>query len=78
MQPSVGRSKRVRFAEYVFDLGTGDLWRDGTKVLLPYQSFQILRSLLEEPGALVSREALVKKLWPRMYSLTLREALTKP
>jgi eukaryotic-like serine/threonine-protein kinase len=63
MQPSVGRSKRVRFAEYVFDLGTGDLWRDGTKVLLPYQSFQILRSLLEEPGALVSREALVKKLW---------------
>jgi serine/threonine protein kinase/dipeptidyl aminopeptidase/acylaminoacyl peptidase len=55
--------QQVQFADFALDLRTGDLWRDGEKVVLPYQSFQILAALLEQPGDLVTREDLVKSLW---------------
>jgi eukaryotic-like serine/threonine-protein kinase len=54
---------QVQFSEFLLDLRTGELWRDGEKVALPYQAFQILSVLLEHPGQLVTREELVKRLW---------------
>lgn len=55
--------QRVQFADVALDLRTGDLWQDGKRLVLPYQSFQILAALLERPGELVTREDLVKSLW---------------
>jgi DNA-binding winged helix-turn-helix (wHTH) protein len=55
--------QHVQFADFALDLRTGDLWRDGKRLVLPYQSFQILAALLERPGELVTREELVKSLW---------------
>ncbi len=55
--------QQVQFAEFSLDLRTGELWRDGKNLVLAYQSFQILAALLERPGALVTREELVKRLW---------------
>src|SRR5271167_437764 len=55
--------QQVQFAEFALDLRTGELWQDGEKLALPYQSFQILAVLLERPGEMVTREALVKRLW---------------
>ncbi len=55
--------QQVQFAEFALDLRTGELWRDGNRLILPYQSLQILAALLERPGKLVAREELVKRLW---------------
>jgi eukaryotic-like serine/threonine-protein kinase len=54
---------QIKFDEFVLDRRTGELWRNGGKVSLAYQSFQILSALLEHPGQLITREDLVKRLW---------------
>lgn len=54
----------VRFEGYQVDLQTGELRKNGTKVRLSGQPFQILALLLERPGELISREELRTKLWP--------------
>jgi TolB-like protein/DNA-binding winged helix-turn-helix (wHTH) protein/Tfp pilus assembly protein PilF len=57
-------SRFVRFEGYQVDLQTGELRKNGTKVRLSGQPFQILALLLERPGELISREDLRTKLWP--------------
>jgi Tol biopolymer transport system component/DNA-binding winged helix-turn-helix (wHTH) protein len=54
----------LRFADFVLDLRTEELWRDGRRVRLPRQSFQVLAILARAPGQLVTREALQATLWP--------------
>ncbi len=54
---------QVEFSEFRLDLRSGDLWRNGERVALQHQSFQILSALLRQPGQLVTREELVKQLW---------------
>jgi Tol biopolymer transport system component/DNA-binding winged helix-turn-helix (wHTH) protein len=55
---------RVAFDVFVADLRTGELFREGQRVVLPNQSFVALAALLERPGELVSREELRARLWP--------------
>jgi Tol biopolymer transport system component/DNA-binding winged helix-turn-helix (wHTH) protein len=55
---------RIRFGAFEADLRSGELFRDGRRVALPNQSFLALSALLEQPGQLVSREALRARLWP--------------
>ena len=57
-------SQTVHFADYVLDLQTAELRRKGHKTILQDQPFHILTTLLESPGQLVTREELIKKLWP--------------
>ncbi|HKN75066.1 MAG TPA: winged helix-turn-helix domain-containing protein [Candidatus Acidoferrum sp.] len=58
-------SKRiVRFAEFELDLRAGELRTNGHHVILPEKPFQILAALLERPGEMVTRDELVKRLWP--------------
>jgi TolB-like protein/DNA-binding winged helix-turn-helix (wHTH) protein/Tfp pilus assembly protein PilF len=54
----------VRFGEYEAHLRSRELRRDGATVRLPDQSFEVLAMLLEQPGALVAREDLRKRMWP--------------
>ncbi len=54
----------VRFEGYQVDLQTGELRKNGTKVRLSGQPFQILALLLEKPGELITREELRSRLWP--------------
>ncbi len=56
--------KVVRFGTYEVDLRSGELRKNGLKVRLTGQPFQILTILLERPGELVPREELQKRLWP--------------
>src|SRR5678816_4341727 len=42
----------------------GELRKNGLKVRLQEQPFQILTLLLEQPGEVVSREELRNRLWP--------------
>src|SRR5215469_2728069 len=56
-------SRTLRFGLFEVDLRAAELKKRGTKVNLQEQPFQILASLLEHPGELVSREELRHKLW---------------
>src|SRR2546422_360091 len=54
----------IRFGIFEVDLQAGELRRQGYKVKLQDQPFQVLVMLLERPGEVVTREELQKKLWP--------------
>jgi DNA-binding winged helix-turn-helix (wHTH) protein len=54
----------ARFGPFELDLAAGDLQRNGRKVRLPEQQFQILKMLLLRQGQMVSREEIRKRLWP--------------
>ena len=54
----------VRFEDYQADLQTGELRKNGKKIRLSGQPFQILALLLEKPGELITREELRARLWP--------------
>ena len=56
--------KIVRFAVFEVDLAAGELHRNGARVRLQEQPFQILAYLLDRPGEVVTREELREKLWP--------------
>ena len=58
-------SRRLRFGVFEVDLRTGELTRRGVRVRLQQQPFQVLTSLVERPGELVTREELRDKLWGR-------------
>ncbi len=54
----------VRFGVYEVDLRSGELRKNGLKLKLSGQPFQVLAMLLERPGEMVSREEIQKRLWP--------------
>jgi Tol biopolymer transport system component/DNA-binding winged helix-turn-helix (wHTH) protein len=57
-------SSTRRFGVYELDLRAGELRRNGIKVKLQEQPFQVLTELLERPGQVVTREELRNRLWP--------------
>jgi len=54
----------MRFGTYEVDLRLGELRKNGKRVKLTGQPFQILVILLEHSGDLVTREQLQQRLWP--------------
>jgi PAS domain S-box-containing protein len=54
----------LRFGVFELDVRTGELRKQGLKIKLQNQPLQILTTLLENPGELVTREELQKKIWP--------------
>jgi TolB-like protein/DNA-binding winged helix-turn-helix (wHTH) protein len=54
---------RKRFGTFELDIETGELRRNGVKLKLQDKPFQMLAMLLEQPGEVVSREALRERLW---------------
>jgi len=55
--------QRVRFGPFEADLETHELWKNGVKLKLGGQPFEILALLLNRPGQMVSREELQKEIW---------------
>lgn len=53
-----------RFGVFELDLRAGELRRNGIKVKLQEQPFQVLAELIERPGQVVTREQLRNRLWP--------------
>lgn len=63
--PIPERSKNaIRFDVYEVDLRAQELYKAGRKVKLQIQPFQVLAMLLEQPGEVVTREEMQKRLWP--------------
>jgi len=62
--PSFSHASQVlRFGVFEADLSTGELRKNGVKIRLQEQPFQILAFLLARPGELVTRQDLRDKLW---------------
>ena len=54
----------IRFGLFEADLQRRVLTREGMRVKLQNQPFEILALLLQRPGEIVSREEIQQKLWP--------------
>lgn len=54
----------LRFGAFEVDLEAEELRKNGRKLKLGGQPFQVLAMLLERPGEVVTREDLQQKLWP--------------
>jgi TolB-like protein/DNA-binding winged helix-turn-helix (wHTH) protein len=61
VRPSQGT---IRFGVFELDPSAGELRKQGVKVKLQEQPFQIFEVLLEHPGEIVTREELQRKIWP--------------
>jgi DNA-binding winged helix-turn-helix (wHTH) protein len=53
-----------RFGAFELDARTGELFSQGQRTQLRDQPLQLLLALLANPGELVTREELTRKLWP--------------
>src|SRR5579864_5124400 len=53
-----------RFGVFELEAHTGELHRNGIKLKLQDQPYQVLLKLLEHPGQTVAREELRLALWP--------------
>jgi DNA-binding winged helix-turn-helix (wHTH) protein len=56
---------KYRFDEFEADLKAAELRRNGTRLKLQLQPFQVLVALLERPKDVVTREELQQRLWPQ-------------
>jgi TolB-like protein/DNA-binding winged helix-turn-helix (wHTH) protein/Flp pilus assembly protein TadD len=55
---------RFCFGVFELDLRAGELRKRGLRIRLQEQPFQVLAMLVEQPGEVITREQLQKKLWP--------------
>src|SRR3954466_10124083 len=55
---------RYRFGAFEADAATGELRRQGLRIKLNAQPFQVLLMLLERAGELVTRDEIARRLWP--------------
>jgi TolB-like protein/DNA-binding winged helix-turn-helix (wHTH) protein/Flp pilus assembly protein TadD len=58
------RSHRYTFRGFEFDPQTGELRDKQRLTVLQQQPAEILLTMLERPGGLITREELVRRLWP--------------
>jgi adenylate cyclase len=63
MNPASG----YQFNRFVLNLERGCLQEDGTDLELRPKSFEVLRRLVEQPGRLLSKDELVKAVWPNVF-----------
>ena len=64
MAPSAPNCPVVRFGAFEIHLKAGELRKNGLKIKLQAQPFQVLALLIEQRGAAVTHEELRQKLWP--------------
>lgn len=55
--------RRAQFGVFEADLEAEELRRSGVRVRIQSQPFKLLAVFLEQPGHVVSREALQQELW---------------
>jgi len=67
----------VRFGVFEVDLHARELRKRGIRIKLQDQPFQVLAALLEQPGQIVTRNQLQKRLWPDGTFVDFDRALNK-
>jgi DNA-binding winged helix-turn-helix (wHTH) protein/tetratricopeptide (TPR) repeat protein len=78
---ATARSRRIDFGDFVADLTSGELFKEGgAKVQLQDKPFQILALLIQRPKELVTRQEIISKVWPDTFvegDLCLNVAITR-
>ena len=64
MDNTASHTQPVRFGAFELDLRAGELRKQGVKIKLQEQPFQILAMLVANAGQVVTREELRSRLWP--------------
>jgi eukaryotic-like serine/threonine-protein kinase len=64
VKESVQSPYLARFESFEVNLRSGEMCKNGERIKLPDQSFQILAMLLEGAGEVVTRQEIQKGLWP--------------
>ena len=67
MAETARQFRLLRFGDFEVDLRSEELRKAGVKLKFGGQPFQVLTILLEQPGDVVTREELQKRLWPDTY-----------
>jgi Tol biopolymer transport system component/DNA-binding winged helix-turn-helix (wHTH) protein len=67
----------IRFGAFEVDAQSGELRREGKKVKIQEQPFQVLILLLERPGEVLTREELTKRLWSDQTNVNFERGLNK-
>lgn len=62
--PSNNPARLLRFSVFEVDMAAGDLRKNGKRIRLQEQPFQVLAMLLENAGRVVTRDELRQKIWP--------------
>ena len=68
----------VRFGVFELDLQAEQLRKNGRKLRLRGQPYQVLVMLLERPGEVVTREELQQRLWPAGTFVDFDHSLNTP
>ena len=62
--PAPSPARLYRFGSFEADPATGELRRQGIRIKLNAQPFQVLTLLLDRPNDLLTREEIARHLWP--------------
>jgi DNA-binding winged helix-turn-helix (wHTH) protein len=58
------RERYLAFGPFQVDLQREELFKEGSRIHVPAKVYQVLLALLENPGEIVTRDALRARLWP--------------
>src|SRR5580704_3648650 len=64
MTPYDKKASLLRFSVFEVNLAAGELRKNGARIRLQEQPFQVLAALLQNAGQVVTREELREKIWP--------------
>ncbi|MGB6385339.1 MAG: winged helix-turn-helix domain-containing protein [Terriglobales bacterium] len=64
MSPFNREARLLRFGVFEVDLAAGELRKNGARIRLQEQPFQVLTTLLQNAGQVVTRDELREKIWP--------------
>jgi cholera toxin transcriptional activator len=64
MSPSNREARPLRFGVFEVDLAAGELRKNGARIRLQEQPFQVLATLLQNAGQVVTRDHLRETIWP--------------
>jgi len=62
--PPPPSSQRYRFGVFEADAATGELRKQGIRIRINVQPFQVLLILLERPNQVLTRDEIASRLWP--------------
>src|ERR1035438_4543904 len=65
----------LRFGVFEVDLAAGELRKNGARIRLQEQPFQVLTALQQNAGEVVTRDDLRKKIWPADTSVDFDHSL---
>ena len=63
----MGHPASSQFGPFLIDVGERILRRDGEPVPLTPKAFDVLAALLEKPGQLITKDELLRKVWPEIF-----------